>query len=163
MFLERTGVFAGSASNTAAGVDVRLLEDLGVPGRIYDLSFLHINGFWGNRAPLLADNAIGGHGPGQTTAAVIERCAQAHRLALLANADDPAFFSRCNLPDRSGGANFGTEYATGLTITHARNQRRRPQALEARLVEGGMERGVGTDLHALAASDAPRQKVGFVE
>ena len=163
MLLQRTGVFAGAASHAAAGIDARLFEGLDVSGRIDDLRFLHVDGLGRDRAPLFADDAIGGHGPGQTTAAVIGRCAQTHRLVLLANADHPALLPGRNLPDGSGGANLGTEHATGLAIADARHQSGRPEAFETGLVEAGMERGVGANLHALAAADAPGEEVGFVE
>ena len=102
-------------------------------------------------------------GPRQAAAAIVERGAQADRLALLAHADHPAFFLGRNLPDGAGGADLGAEHATGLAIADARHQRRRPEALQPGLLQRGMQRIVGANLHALAAADAAREKIRLVE
>ena len=163
VLLQRAGVLARAAAHAAAGIDARLLQRLRVARRVDHLRLLHINGLGRNRAPLFADNAIGGHGPRQAAAAVIECRAQANRLALLAHAHHPAFILGRDLPDGAGGADLRAEHATGLAVADARHQRRRPQSFQPRLIERGMQRNVGADLHALAAADAARKKIGFVQ
>ena len=163
VLLERAGELAGAAAHAAAGIDARLLEGFGVAGRVDDLGFLDINGLGRDGTPLLADDAVGGHGPGETAATVVKCGAEADGLALRTKTFHPAFFLGRDLPDCAGGADLRAEHATGLAITDARNQGGRPEAFEAGLVERGMERGVGADLHALAAADAAGEEIFLIE
>src|ERR1039458_4643804 len=115
VLLQRAGVLAGAAAHAAAGIDARLLERFGVAGRVDDLRLLHINGLGRDRAPLFADDALGGHGPGQAAATVVKRRPQADRLVRrggLAHAYHPAFFFGRDLPDGAGGADLGSDEHT---------------------------------------------------
>src|ERR1039458_4650272 len=163
VLLQRAGVLAGAASHAAAGIDARLLERLGVAGRVDHLGLLHIDSLGRDRAPLLADDAINSHRPRQAAAAVVKRRPQADRLVLPANPYHPALFLRRDLPDGASGANLRAHNATRLAIADARHQRRRPQSFQAGLIEGGVQRGVGADLHALAAADAAGEKILLIE
>src|ERR1035441_5613963 len=117
MLLQRAGVLTRSATHASAGIDTRLLQRLLVPVCIHNLRFLHIDRLGRNRAPLLADDAVGRHGPGQAAAAIVKGCSQAHRLLFpLAHADHPSLFARGRSEERAGWADLGAKHATRLAI-----------------------------------------------
>ena len=84
-------------------------------------------------------------------------------MLIAADSDNPAFVLWRDLPDGSGGADFGAQDAAGLAIADARNQRGRPESFEPGLRQGRMQRIVGADFHALAATDAAGEEIRFVD
>src|ERR1035437_646387 len=164
MLLQRTCILAGSATDTAARIDVRLLQHFLVALRIDDLNFLQINGFRRYRTPLFTNDAVGRHRPRQTSAAIVKRRTQADGFRVaLANTDHPAFFLRRELPDRPGWANLRAEHAARLAISDARCQYRRPDAFQSCLGQRRLQRIVRTHLHAFAAADAARKEIRLFE
>src|SRR5580704_8466967 len=161
--LKRTREFAGAAANAASGVDAWLFQSFGTAGGVEDVGFFDIDGLGRNRAPLFAHDALGGLGPRQAAAAIVERGAEANRLVVGGDTDHPAFFFGCDLPDGSGGAHLRTEHATRLAVTDARRQHGRPQPFQAGLIERGVQRVVGAHLHALAAANEAGEELVFVE
>ena len=80
-----------------------------------------------------------------------------------ADSDNPALFLWRDLPDGSGGADFGAQDAARLAIAYARDQGRRPQSFEPGLRQGWMQRIVGANFHTLAAADATGKEIRFVD
>ena len=129
--VHRASVFAGATSDTKRGVEIRLFDFSRIAVAIDDLGGAHVNGFGRSGAPLFADDAIGGHGPGQTAAAIIESRADSDGFGVAIDADDPTLGLGGNLPDGACRANLRTEHATGLAIADARDEYRSPQAFES--------------------------------
>ena len=128
------------------------------------MCFFNVDGLGRDGAPLFADDAIGSKGPRQTTAAIVECSAKADGLMLsAADSDNPALFLWRDLPDGSGGADFGAQDAARLAVAYARDQGRRPQSFEPGLRQGWMQRIVGADFHAFPATDAAGKEIWFVD
>ena len=135
--LERAGIFASAAADTARGINTRLLENFGLTVGVDDFRGLEIDRFGRSGAPLFADNAFGGHGPGEAAAAIVEGRADVNGLGIGGDADGPSLVAGGDLPDGAGGTSFGAEGATWFAIADARNEDGSPQPLEAGLAYAG--------------------------
>jgi len=60
-------------------------------------------------------------------------------------------------------AHFRAQNATRFAVADARNQRWCPKTFETRFSQRRMKRIVRADLHALAAADAARKEVRFID
>ena len=161
--LQRASVLTGAASDATGGVNAGLLEDFELAVGVDHFGGLQVNGFGRSGAPLFANDALGGHGPRQASAAIIEGGADVNGLGIGGNADRPSFFFGGDFPDGAGGAGFGAQCATGLAIADAGNEDRSPNAFETGFRESGMKRVIRADLHAFAAANTAGEKIGFFE
>ena len=80
-----------------------------------------------------------------------------------ANSDNPALVLWRDLPDSAGWANLGAEHAARFAIADARNQRGGPEAFETGFGQCRMQGVVRAHFHALTATDAAGEEVGFVD
>src|SRR5208283_2228511 len=161
--VHRASVFAGATTDAKGRVKIGLFDFARIAVAIDDLCGPHVDGFGGGGAPLFADDAIGGHGPGQTAPTIIESRTNSDGFGVAIDAHDPTLGRRSNLPNGARRADLRTQHATRLAIADTRDDNGSPQAFEAGDGERWLQGVVGTNLHAFAAADASRQEVRFFQ
>ena len=75
----RADILTRAATDAARGIDVGLADLFVCPGGIGHLGRLQVDGLGRSGAPLLAHDAVGGHGPRETSAAIVESGAETDR------------------------------------------------------------------------------------
>ena len=151
--LDRALVLADAAADAAARDHLRSREPAraAVGPRDHAVALEH-DGLVGHGAHLLADDARRAGGPRQAAVPVDD-----------GDADDLlALRSAGRRRDRPRGADLATGVAGVVAVAEARPQHRRPEPLEARLRQRGLEAGGRAGLHALAAAQAAREEAAFV-